>query len=464
MNITFHGAARQVSGSMFLLETHTGYKILIDCGADLSKRPESETELPFNVFDIDTVLLTHAHVDHSGKLPLLIHQGYCGQILCTSPTYELTKLLLSDSAMINTKRIQKISTMKFRRSHTNEDLSFLSMQSAADTMDRFVTLGFHHRFEINKGIWVTFIPTGHLLGAANIFLEIEEEGKIKTILFSGDLGRKNYPLLPDPSPVPQADYLICEATYGNRSHTQNNNAEDFVEKVINETCVEKSGRLIIPAFSVGRTQSILYTIFKLHLQGRLPKIKIFTDSPMAEISSKVYENYIDLLNPEAQELFKQHHHLFDFENLRYIESFKESKAITNYYEPCIIISSSGMITGGRMQMHIKNNVNNPYCTIMMIGYAAEGTPGHKLQNGSKYIRIDGRDIPISARIVKTDIYSGHADREDLMEFVKQQDKNKLKKIFLVHGEYTSMQELKEQLNHEGYSEVEIPAKAEAFVI
>jgi len=226
--------------------------------------------------------------------------------------------------------------------------------------------------------------------------------------------------------------------------------------------VQKAGRLIIPAFSVGRTQSILFTLHKLHLQGRLPRIKIFTDSPMAEVSSRIYEEFNSLLNEEAKAIFAEHQTLFDFENLTYVANFKESRAITNYYEPCIIISASGMLTGGRMEMHVKKNLNNPYCTFLMIGYAAEGTPGYTLMNGGKYLRIGGKDIPITAQIERTDIYSGHAGKEDLLGFVAQQDKNKLKKIFLVHGEHQSMIDFSKNLAHEGYEQCEIPEKGQIF--
>lgn len=464
MKLSFWGAARQVSGSMYLLETDDGYRMLVDCGTDMSRGAESQSEFPFDCSTLDVVLLTHAHIDHTGRLPQLLRNGYNGQVLCTTPTFGLTQLLLSDSASLSSKKLKRLVNRAYRYAHREEEVEVMTFREVQETMNRFVTIGFHYRFQLNDKIWLTFIPTGHLLGAANVLLEVEEHGKIKKILFSGDIGRKNYPLLPDPAPVPQADYLICETTYGNRSHQEKGNPEDVVERIIKETCVKKAGRLIIPAFSVGRTQSILYTLHKLHLQGRLPKIKIFTDSPMAEVSSRIYEEFNGLLNEEARTLFAEHGTLFDFENLKYVANFKESKAITNYYEPCIIISASGMLTGGRMEMHVKKNLNNPYCTFLMIGYAAEGTPGHKLMNGSKYLRIGGKDILITAQVECTDIYSGHAGREDLLDFVKQQDKKTLKNIFLVHGEHQSMIDFCESLRQEGYENCRIPEKGEMFFL
>ncbi len=464
MKLSFWGAARQVSGSMYLLETDGGYKILIDCGADMSRNAEAQSEFPFDCTALDVVLLTHAHIDHTGRLPQLLKNGYNGQVLCTSPTFGLAQLLLNDSASLSSKKLKRLVNRAYRYTHREEEIEVLSLREVEDTMQRFVTIAFHTRFQIHKNIWITFIPTGHLLGAANILLEVEENGKLKKVLFSGDIGRKNYPLLPDPHPAPQADYLICETTYGNRSHQEKGNPEDVIERIIRESCVEKAGRLIIPAFSVGRTQSILYTLHKLHLQGRLPKIKIFTDSPMAEVSSRIYEEFNTLLNEEAKAIYSEHNTLFDFDNLKYIANFKESKAITNYYEPCIIISASGMLTGGRMEMHVKKNLNNPYCTFLMIGYAAEGTPGYKLMTGSNYIRIGGKDIPVSAHVERTDIYSGHAGREDLLDFVRQQNKETLKNIFLVHGEHQSMIDFCASLKEEGYKHCEIPEKGQEFML
>jgi metallo-beta-lactamase family protein len=464
MKLSFWGAARQVSGSMYMLETDEGYKILIDCGSDMSRSADVQSEFPFDATTIDVVLLTHAHVDHTGRLPQLLKCGYNGQVLCTTPTFGLAQLLLNDNASLSSKKLKRLVNRTYRYAHREEEIEVLTFREVEETMERFVTIAFHHRFQIHDKIWITFIPTGHLLGAGNILLEVEEKGAIKKILFSGDIGRKNYPLLPDPSPAPKADFLICETTYGNRSHQETGNPEDVIERIIKEACVEKAGRLIIPAFSVGRTQSIIYTLHKLYIQGRLPKIKIFTDSPMAEVSSRIYEEFHTLLNEEAKAIYAEHKTLFDFDNLKYIANFKESKAITNYYEPCIIISASGMLTGGRMEMHVKKNINNPYCTFLMIGYSAEGTPGHKLMNGGKYLRIGGKDIPVTANIERTDIYSGHAGQEDLLNFVRQQDKAVLKNIFLVHGEHQSMIDFKESLKEEGFMNCEIPAKGESFIL
>jgi metallo-beta-lactamase family protein len=462
MKLSFLGAARQVTGSMFLLQLNDGYKILIDCGTDMShKRSDHPNEgFPFYPSEIDLVLLTHAHIDHSGKIPNLINSGYKGQILCTSPTLELTNLLLRDSASLNIKRIKR---MQEKRRFSEEDTAGMFLEKQVDEASgHFVGVSFNKRFEIREDLHVTFIPTGHLLGAANIFLEIKEGETTKSVAFSGDIGRKNYPLLQDPHPMPQADYLICESTYGNRSHEADSIGEKILEETIKSSCIDMPGRLIIPAFSVGRTQSILYTLNKLFKTENLPPVKIFADSPMAEQSSRIYEEFVPLLNEEARSFYKENNALFDFENLIHVENFKESKAISDYHEPCIIISSSGMITGGRMQHHVKKNINNPYCTILLVGYSAAGTTGFQLANGDRTISIKGKDFSVAARIVKTDVFSGHADREDLLDFVKLQ--KKLKKIFLVHGEYESMQAFQISLAEEGYPNVELPEQGSTYEI
>jgi metallo-beta-lactamase family protein len=459
MKLTFHGAARQVTGSMFLLELEDGYKVLIDCGTDFETR--KSVEFSFNPAELDLVLLTHAHLDHTGNIPNLYLQGYTGQVLCTGATFALTQLILNDAAAIHSKNIKRKLKRKKFGGRRIADEGYLE-KHVEEASECFVTIAFNQQFEVNNTLSVTFIPTGHLLGAANILVKVKENGQTKSVLFSGDIGRSNYPLLQDPCPVPNADYVICETTYGSRIHSETEKPEDFLLEVIKESCVDKPGRLIIPSFSVGRTQSLLFTLNKLHAENRLPRIKVFADSPMAEACTRIYENHLNLLNPEAQEFYEKKKTLFDFENLICTKSYKESKAISNYHEPCIILSSSGMITGGRIQEHIKKNLSNQYCTILLVGYSAEGTAGYSLFKGEKYISVKGRSIPVQARILYTDVFSGHGDQHDLMNFVRNQNKSQLKQIFLVHGEPESMDSFKSRLAEEGYHQVCIPRKHQTF--
>lgn len=462
MKLTFWGAARQVTGSMFLLQLESGYKILIDCGTDLSKGRMESPLFPFNPSEINLVLLTHAHLDHSGNIPNLIMNGYRGQIICTPPTFALTQLILQDSALIHSKNIRRKFNRRKYNNLRNEELDGVYLQQQVDdTVDQFFTIRFNQRFEINEDLFVTFIPTGHLLGAGNILIEVREKGEWKKIGFSGDIGRKNYPLLNDPSTMPEVDFLVCETTYGVRTHSEGGNTEDLVCEIIRKACVDMPGRLIIPAFSVGRTQSLLYTLKKLSAANKLPRIKVFADSPMAEESTRIYEDYLPLLNEEANDFYEKNNSLFDFDTLIQVRTGKESKQISNHTEPCIVISSSGMMTGGRVENHLKTNLSNPYCTVLMVGYSAEGTPGHQLLH-EKTISIKGRRVPVMANIVSTDLFSGHGDRNDLRDFIRSQDKAKLKKLFLVHGEYESMIGFKKYMEEDGYSRIEIPKKGESF--
>jgi metallo-beta-lactamase family protein len=463
MKLSFFGAARQVTGSMFMLELEHGYKVLIDCGADLSKRNLPGPLFPFQPSEIDLVLLTHAHLDHSGNIPNLLVQGYKGQVICTPATLALAEIILKDSALIQSKSLKrKINREKFSKRQKEPDNLFLAKQ-VNEAMEQFLTIAFNKRFEVREDLFVTFIPAGHLLGAANILIEVKEHNEWKKIIFSGDIGRKDYPILKDPQAIPQADYIICESTYGITRHQDEGKPENLLLDIVEKACVKIPGRLIIPAFSIGRTQSILYTLHKLSLDKKLPPVKIFADSPMAEASTKVYEKFPELLNEEAKKKLEKNQSLFDFENLVIIHTEKQSRQVSNYLEPCIIISSSGMLTGGRVESHLKANLANPYCTILMVGYTAEGTPGHGLLH-KKTVNIKGRNLPVTARILRTDIFSGHGDQDDLLAFVKSQKKEKLKKIFLVHGEYDSMLGFKKLLEEEGYGNVEMPKKGETYIL
>lgn len=463
MKLTFYGAARQVTGSMFLLESDSGYRILIDCGVDFSPAG-NDPVFPFDPSTLDVVVLTHAHLDHSGNVPRLYEYGYQGQVICTSGTLSLVNLLLADAAAIKSKGIRrKLQRRRFEPAKIGEEENERLDQLVQDAMERFVPIAYDKSFEISDGISVTLVQAGHLLGAANVLIEVKEDGKSKKIGFSGDLGRKNYPLLKDPDKLSQVDYLVCETTYGSREHSDKEDAEELMRDIIHNACVRMPGRLIIPSFSVGRTQSLLYTMHKLAVKKKLPEIKVFADSPMAERATRIYEEHVKELNKEAGAFYDENRTLFNFENLICIKTWKESKELNNYMEPCVIISSSGMLTGGRMPSHIRKNLDNQYCTILQVGFMAEGTPGASLLSSS-FIRIKGKKIPVQANIIGTDVFSGHADRHDLLDFVKVQDKSRLNGIFLVHGEYDSMISFKKDLEKEGYKNIEIPKKGESFIL
>jgi metallo-beta-lactamase family protein len=461
MKLTIHGAARQVTGSMHLLEVGQ-HKILIDCGLDYEKdrNIQSNENFPFDPAEIDVVVLTHAHIDHSGNLPTLVRFGFNGQILCTPPTADLTELLLLDSVNIFMRKMQQ--GRKNRKGKFNTGAQPLYLQKhVTDTVERFVTIGFNRPFKINGDIELTFIPVGHLLGAAAAVFTVNEDGTEKSIAFTGDVGRKNYPVLDDPMTLPDVDYLVTEATYGGRYHTKDKTVEQALMENIEKACIKEQGRLIIPAFSIGRTQSLVYSLNKIFSSGLLPPVKVFVDSPLAMRSTEVFRKYHYLVNKEAQDFYNRQGDEFEFDNLTYVETLKDSRQVSNYFEPCIIISSAGMLDGGRIQDHLFYNIQNYYCTILFIGYCANGTLGHRLLRGDPIVHIKDRDLAVYATIKQTDVLSAHGDHEDLMNTVKQPNKAKLKNIFLVHGEISSMQAFADALANEGYA-VTIPEKGVAY--
>jgi metallo-beta-lactamase family protein len=462
MRLTIWGAAQQVTGSMHLLELEN-YKILIDCGLDYEKGTYQEENqyFPFDPSSIDLVILTHAHIDHSGNLPTLVRLGFEGQILCTPPTADLTELLLLDSVNIFLSKQNKRA--KGKRGRSAGPTPLYLQKHVMETVDRFVTIKQDKPFQINGDITLTFVPIGHLLGAAAVILAITENGETKKIGFTGDVGRKNYPVLIDPQPLPEIDYLVCESTYGGRLHSTNTNLEQTLVETISEACVKNPGRLIIPAFSIGRTQSLVFTLNQIFSKGLLPPVQIFVDSPLANHATEVYRKHHNLVSDEAKSFYLAKGDEFEFENLSYVQDRKESLSVSNYLEPCIIISSAGMLEGGRIQDHLYYNIQNYYCTILFIGFCAKGTLGDRLLRGDPIVRLRNRDLMVYATIKKTDLLSGHGDHNDLMATVKQQEIGKIKKVFLVHGDQKSMMALSTALEEEGYPVV-IPQKGEVFVL
>jgi metallo-beta-lactamase family protein len=460
MRLTSWGAAKQVTGSMHLLQLDN-YNILIDCGLDYERGTmvEENEQFPFLPSEIDIVILTHAHIDHSGNLPTLVRMGFEGQILCTPPTADLTELLLLDSVNIFLNKNRKAS--KRRRGNSSGSKPLYLQKHVMETVDRFVTIGFNKPFRLNGETELTFIPVGHLLGAAAAVLTVTEHGQTKKIAFTGDIGRKNYPVIVDPQDLPQVDYLVCESTYGGRLHSKDKTVEETLIETIEETCIKNPGRLIIPAFSLGRTQALVYSLNKIFSTGLLPPVKVFVDSPLAVYATDVFRKYHHLLSEDAQSFYTSSGDEFEFENLIYTQSIQESKELSNYLEPCIIVSSAGMLEGGRIQDHLYYNIQNYYCTILFISYCAKGTLGNRLLRGDPVVHIRDREMSVYATIKQTDTLSGHGDHGDLLNVVKNQDLSTLKKVFLVHGEEQSMFALKDSLEEEGY-QVLTPEKGEPF--
>jgi metallo-beta-lactamase family protein len=466
MKLTFYGAARQVTGSMHLLTLDNGYKILLDCGMNYDQKRElnaSAFEFPFNPADIDVVILSHAHIDHSGNIPKLVADGFRGNILCTPPTYDLVRFLLFDSANI------QLTEYKHRLSRASKQRRNLiappiySEKQVEKALEQVVTIPFNKPFTLNEHVAIEFTEAGHLLGAACTTVTVTENGKITRVGFTGDLGRSHAELIGLPQPMKKLDYLITETTYGGRKHKSSAHAEEELARYIDET-LRIRGRLIIPAFSVGRTQSILFVIHKLFKKGLLQPVKVFIDSPLAVRSTRVYEKYPELLNEEAREFLNTNGTLFEFDELELIEDYDDHERLMLYTDSCIIISAAGMVEGGRIQEHVKNNIQNPFSTILIAGYCAEGTLGHRLLQGQQTIGIKGRDYRIYSKIAQTDVFSSHPDKEEIFNYIQSCYHPDLKKIFLVHGDGNNLDAMKTMLEENGINQVEIPELYDTYLL
>lgn len=469
MKFISYGAAQQVTGSMHLLELENGFKVLVDCGLDYETKKKSLTDsnrfFDFDIHSIDVVILSHAHIDHSGNLPNLIKQGYEGQILCTAPTYDFCSHLLMDSVNVQISELNKNNSKGKRRKPkaTNASDLLYTQKDVMETMRRMVTFDFHKEVELAEGIHFTFIPAGHILGAASILFRVVENGKETRFGFTGDLGRRDANLVVNPEPMDRIDYLVCESTYGGKLHLDTESPEEILMKHIQTTCIDKRGRLIIPAFSVGRTQAIIYSLHKLYKEGRFNNINVYVDSPLAIESTGIYSKYHAYLNDDAREFLRTNGSLFDFPLLFEVENMRESEALINNYDPCIIVSAAGMVEGGRIVEHVYNNLQNPQSAILIAGYCAEGTLGWQLKQPDPYVTIRGKQIPKYCEISSTDIFSSHPGHQMLMDYVHQYKPESLKKVFLVHGEQKSLDAFHDALSKDGYN-VEITAKEKNYKV
>lgn len=451
-----------------MLELENGYRVLIDCGLDYEQQREfhrgAKVNFPFMPSSIDLMILTHAHIDHSGNIPTLVRQGFEGKILCTPPTAELTGSLLLDSLKIMEMELRKKEANRKKGKKGSNQGSIYGYRDLNEAMERMITLHFDQDFVVNENLTIRFQEAGHILGAASAKLTVTEKGKKKVIGFTGDLGNYASKLMKDPTPFEDIDYLVTESTYGGRVHQAKRTPEEELMYFIDETCVKQPGRLVIPAFSVGRTQAIIFALNELYQQGRLPAIKYFVDSPLAIRTTDTYARHSEYMNQESQLFMKKYGALFDFEYLHYITDKRDSEKLQDHYEPCVIISAAGMVEGGRIQEHVRNNVRNAYCTILIAGFCAEGTLGHRLLSGQGHININGKDFPVFSKVDKTDAFSAHPDHAGLKNFIEASGGKKLKGIFLVHGEETAMMSLASDLELHDYKNVFVPEKLEQFEV
>ncbi|MFT5724003.1 MAG: metallo-beta-lactamase family protein [Bacteroidia bacterium] len=452
MKLSFLGAARQVTGSMYLLQTESNFNILIDCGLNYEKGVPREENANF-VFDpseIDVVVLTHAHIDHSGNLPTLFASGFEGRVFCTEPTAALVDILLADSANIEAKRVNR------KRKKKEVTRRLFGHKQVMDVMDNIVTMPFNKPFELESKVTVEFVPAGHILGAASIVFKIKEKKQTKTIGFTGDLGKSDAKVVVQPRPMKDLDYLVMEGTYGARFHVEERSPEATLMEYIQKTCIDQPGRLIIPAFSVGRTQAILFTLNQIFRSNKIKPIRVFTDSPLGINSGEIHENHLSYLNQEAIDFVSEYKNLFRFPFLDIVEDKSDEDDMLRYYEPSIIVSSAGMLEGGRIQRHIANNIQNPQCTILIAGYCTPGTLGATLLEGRQSVRVNKQERQVYAKIARTDVFSAHPDQKELVSYFKSvQSNSKLKHVFLSHGEESSLLEFKDVLSTD-YQDIDVP--------
>ena len=471
MQITFLGATKTVTGSNFLVEG-AGKKFLIDCGLyQGGSKEEEKNDEPFlyDPKEIDFMILTHAHIDHSGRIPLLYNDGFTGAIYTQKATMDLCSIMLPDSGHIQEQEAEWKNRKRVRQGK-NIVIPLYTAEDAEKCMEIFKPVNYDEIIEITPEIHIRFNDAGHMLGSSTIEIWAKEDGKETKAVFSGDLGNNDIPLLSEPTMIDNCDYLVMESTYGSRLHIRNDQKAELFLKIVSET-IDNGGTVVIPSFAVGRTQEILYEINKikenrhdeefLREYRTLMKVPVYVDSPLAISATQVFKENMDLFEDEVKEEMERGNNPLEFPGLKFTQTADESKALNESDEPSIIISASGMCDVGRIKHHLKHNIWNPKSTILFVGYQAPGTLGYEIVNGAKKVTIFGEEFAVNARIEYIEGYSGHADQEWLMNFVYS-FYNKPKHIFLVHGEEESQEVLEQKLEEETKLPVKIPNYGDTY--
>lgn len=458
MKIDFLGATEEVTGSKFLITTHKGTKILLDCGMYQGKGLETDSmnrDLGFDPAEIDYLLLSHAHIDHSGLIPYICKLGFKGTVFCTHATRDLCSIMLPDSG-----HIQESDTIQFNKKRAKQGLPpvepIYTMADAANSLSHFVSFPYDHEFAVENDFKVKFIDTGHMLGSSAVYITFTEKRKKKTLCYTGDIGRFGKRILPDPKPFPQADYIITESTYGDRLHTTLDTAEQDLALIVKDACAQRKGKLLIPSFAIGRTQEIVYALHRLKLAQVLPDVEIFVDNPLAVSATNIYRLHKECFNEEMREFMESSADPFGFEKLHYVRTVDDSKKLNTYNRPCIIISASGMMEAGRIKHHLANNIENPRTTILSVGYCSPTTLGAKIMSGEKIVSIFGVKYKVKAALASIEAFSGHADYNELIQYLSCQNKKKVKNIFIVHGEADVRYRYEAHLNDAGFENTTVP--------
>jgi metallo-beta-lactamase family protein len=465
IKLKFLGAAQNVTGSRHLLEAN-GTKVLVDCGLYQERQFRERNWEPFTCppESLDAVLLTHAHLDHCGLLPKLVKEGFKGRIYCTDATGEIAQIILLDSAHLQEEdaEYKRKRHKKEKRKSPRPVEPLYTTADAEACFPQFSSVNYKQPVEIGPGVEATFCDAGHVLGSSIIRIKVSQNGQDRTVIFSGDIGRPDRPIVQDPSIVEQADYVLVESTYGDRVHQGPEDTKKLIAEVINST-IQAGGNIVVPSFALERSQELLYFINELLLQNAIPRLQVFLDSPMASRITKVFKKHSELYDEEMTEFVRRNRSPFEFAGLKMAGTSEESKAINHLRKSVMIIAGSGMCTGGRIKHHLVNNITRPENTIMFVGYQAVGTLGRRIVNGEKEVRILGQDYPVNARIARINGFSAHADKEELFEWLSGLKKPP-RKLFVVHGESESANAFGEYIREKMGWQVAVPAYQDEVVL
>lgn len=440
-----------------MITTENNENILLDCGLFQGEGPDGDAlnrHFGFDPKTVDYVILSHAHIDHTGLLPKLVRDGFSGPIYCTASTIDLCRLMLADSAHIQEVDLDRINRRRARKNQLPVEALY-TIEDVNEVMRLMVEVPNEKEFVVGKDTRVIFTPNAHILGSVAITLKLKKEDKTTVLTFTGDIGRPGDKILAGPFPFPSSDYIICESTYGDRLHPSAADGSEKLLRLIEETCIQKHGKVIIPAFSIDRTQEIIYMIDRLVAEKRLPSITTYVDSPLSVQATQIMNRHRGEFNKEIAQYIASEGDPFDFPGLRYITKVEESKAINDYKGGCIVISASGMAEAGRVKHHIANNIENSNCTILLVGYAAPYSLAGKLKNGDTTVRIFGDEYNVLCRVESMPYFSAHADWKEMLEYLSCQNKEKIKNIFLVHGNNEGLAAWKSKLLESGYKNVTI---------
>ena len=466
MRIQFFGAARTVTGSKHLITTEKGTKILLDCGLFQGiQTDEFNQDFGFKPAQVNYLVLSHAHIDHSGLIPRLVKKGFNGPIYCTAATADLCRIMLLDSAHIQEKDLERINRRRQRQGRPLLE-ELYNGEDAEKALSLLHPVQYGQTFYLgpDNEVSVVFTDAAHILGSAAVHLSIPDQGTFKQLTFTGDIGRPEDNILRKPDTFPQADIIICESTYGDRLHQKEVDMQEHLLRVVEETCVKRRGKVIIPAFAVDRTQELIYALDQLSSSGKLPRIDVYIDSPLAIRATKIMKEHEECFNPAILDYIEKDGDAFAFPHLHYISDVTESIALNDKKGPCIIISASGMAEAGRIKHHIKNNVGDPNSTILLVGYASPNTLAGALKRGDTEVHIFGETFAVRSRIEVMDSFSAHGDYNEMIQFLSCQNPALVKKLFLVHGEYETQVAFKIKLEKAGYKNIHIPSLYESVEV